>query len=130
MQLDVNHLEIFQRYLLAYNSFDVEAMLQLLSEDVRFENYSNDALTVSASNKREFKELAEKGKWIFDERKQELLSTRPVECGLEAKIRFWGKLSNEAATEAGASPYVEIMGTSEVQFQDNKIVKLVDRSYG
>lgn len=40
MQADRNHLEIFQRYLLAYNSFDVEAMVQLLSEDVRFENVS------------------------------------------------------------------------------------------
>lgn len=128
MPIDTNHLQIFQRYVLAYNSFDIEGMLQLLADDVRFENYSNDTLTASASNKHKFKELANKGKRIFDERKQEVLSTRWLENGLEARIRFRGKLSTDAANGAGTSPYVEIDGTSEVEIQQEKIVKLIDRS--
>ena len=128
MEVEKDKLEIFQRYLRAYNSFDVDAMLQLISDDVCFENYSNGALTASASNKHQFKELADKGKWFFDARKQEIVSMRPTVEGLEAKIRFSGKLSAEAAKALGASSYVEIDGTSEVEFRGGKIQKLVDRS--
>lgn len=128
MPVDKNHLHIFQRYLLAYNSFDVNGMLEMLSDEVNFANYSNGVMTASASNKCEFKELANKGKWIFDERKQEIVSMRPLENGLEAKIRFLGKLSDEVAKEVHSGHYVEIYGTSKVEFRDRKIVRLVDRS--
>ncbi|MBB3228702.1 hypothetical protein FHW69_003344 [Luteibacter sp. Sphag1AF] len=35
--------ELIDRYLVAYNSFDIDGMLALLSSGVRFENYSGGA---------------------------------------------------------------------------------------
>ena len=38
---------LIDRYLIAYNSFDIGGMLALLSPDVRFENYSGGQLTAA-----------------------------------------------------------------------------------
>ena len=66
--------EIIHRFIQAYNAFDVAGMLTLLSPDVRFENYSSDALTASASGVDEFRQLAEQSVSMFSMREQRIVS--------------------------------------------------------
>lgn len=53
-----DQVHVIQKYIAAYNAFDVEAMLALLSPAVRFENWSGTRLTTEASGIDEFRQLA------------------------------------------------------------------------
>ncbi|RYF51192.1 MAG: nuclear transport factor 2 family protein, partial [Cytophagaceae bacterium] len=61
MQVNVQE-QMIQKYIDAYNAFDVDGMLKLLSPDVRFENWSGVHLTAEASGIDKFKQLAEQAK--------------------------------------------------------------------
>ena len=61
---------LIQSYLNAYNSFDVEGMLQLLHNDIEFRNISNGVVGVETKGIEEFRELAEQSIKIFSHRLQ------------------------------------------------------------
>ena len=75
--------DLINRYLIAYNSFDIDSMLALLSPDVRFENYSGGQLTDATDGIDKFRELAEKSKLVFSEREQRIIKGAVVD-----KARF------------------------------------------
>ena len=56
------HQRLVERFIAAYNSFDIESMASLLAVDIRFENYSGDILTAAATGIDEFRQLAEQSK--------------------------------------------------------------------
>jgi hypothetical protein len=60
--------DLIARYVAAYNRFDVDGMLALLTDDVRFENVSGGQVTASASGEAEFRALAERASALFSER--------------------------------------------------------------
>lgn len=41
---------LVERYIAAYNSFDIEGMLAQLADDVRFENHAGGQLAAPCSN--------------------------------------------------------------------------------
>jgi hypothetical protein len=67
---DVQQRDLIARFVAAYNRFDVDAMLALLTDDVRFENVSSGQITASASGAAEFRALAERASALFSEREQ------------------------------------------------------------
>lgn len=52
--------QIIQKYIAAYNAFDVEGMLELLSPGMRFENWSGPNLTAEACGTEAFRQLAQR----------------------------------------------------------------------
>lgn len=70
-------------YLAAYNAFDVDGMLALLSHDIRFENCSGDQLTAATSGSEEFRQLAEQSKSLFSEREQRITA---LEIGTDSAV--------------------------------------------
>jgi hypothetical protein len=62
--------DLIARYVAAYNCFDVDGMLDLLTDDVRFENVSGGQVTASAPGAVEFRALAERVSALFLEREQ------------------------------------------------------------
>jgi ketosteroid isomerase-like protein len=77
----------------AYNNFDIEGMLAVLSPDFQFENYSGGHLTVSTSNKDEFRQLAEKSASLFSEREQRVTSLQCTENSATADIAYRSRLA-------------------------------------
>lgn len=49
---------LIQNYIAAYNGFDVDSMLTLVSPEVRFENWSGGQFTTEVSGIDEFRQLA------------------------------------------------------------------------
>ena len=57
-------------YLDAYNKFDINAMIEILAPDIRFENVSGGEVNAKTSGKAEFEVLARQSAQLFASRKQ------------------------------------------------------------
>ncbi len=120
--------DLIDRYLVACNSFDVEGMLLLLSQDVRFENYSGDQLTAATSGIDEFMQLAEQSRSLFSEREQRITELKLSHDSAVAAIAFRGKLTADIPNGPPAGTVLELQGKSEFSFDNGQITKIVDRS--
>jgi hypothetical protein len=125
---NADQLALIDRYLAAYNGFDVEAMLAVLSPDVRFENYSGDELTAQASGIEEFRRLAEQSTSIFAEREQRITALESGDGSITARIDFHGRLAMDLPGGPPAGTVLDLQGQSAFTFKDALIAGIVDRS--
>lgn len=123
-----NMKDLIDRYLVAYNSFDVDGMLALLSPDVRFENYSGDQLTAATNGINEFKQLAEQSRSLFSEREQRITGLELNHDSAVATIAYRGKLAADIPNGPPAGTTLDLQGISEFSFGNGQITKIVDRS--
>ena len=120
--------ELVDRYLVAYNSFDIDGILALLSPDVRFENYSSEQLTDTTNGIEEFRELAEKSKSLFSEREQRITKLALGQNSAIADIAYRGQLAADIPGGPPAGTVLNLQGQSEFYFKGGQISKIVDRS--
>jgi hypothetical protein len=120
--------ELIDRFISAYNTFDVEGMLALLSPDVRFENYSEGQLTATANGIEEFRQLAENSKSLFSEREQRITAIRTGEDSTIVDIAYRGVIAVDIPNGPPAGTVLDIQGQSEFSFAGGHISKIVDRS--
>jgi hypothetical protein len=52
--------DLIERFVRAYNSFDVDGMMALMHPECSFQNISGGEVTASATGNRQFREIAEK----------------------------------------------------------------------
>lgn len=123
-----NHTDLIDRYLAAYNAFDVEGMLAVLAQGVRFENYSGGEMNATADGIDEFRQLAEQAKTLFSEREQRITAIEQGEASVLAMIAFRGRLSADIPDGPRAGTVLDLQGTSEFSFNEGRINKIVDRS--
>lgn len=119
---------LVDRYLAAYNSFDIDGMLALLSPDVRFENYSSGELTDATDGIEGFRELAEGSRSLFSEREQRLTKLTLGQDSAIAGIAYRGRLAADILGGPSAGTVLDLQGQSEFSFKDGRISKIVDRS--
>lgn len=125
---NTDNQNLIERYLVAYNSFDIGGMLALLSMDVCFENYSGGELTTITSGIDEFRQLAEKSKSMFSEREQRVTKLIFDEDSVIVDIAYRGRLAADIPDGPSAGTVLELQGQSEFSFKDGLISKIVDRS--
>jgi hypothetical protein len=123
-----DQIELINRYLAAYNAFDVDGMLALLAPEVRFENYSGDQLTAAATGIDEFRQLAEQSKALFSEREQRITALELSEGSIIASIAYRGRLSGDIPNGPRAGTVLALHGRSGFSFNGGLIIKIVDRS--
>lgn len=119
---------LIDRYLAAYNAFDVDGMLSTLSADVRFQNYSGDRLTAEANGIDEFRKLAEHATSLFSAREQRITSLEFGQDSAVATIAYQGTLAVDIPDGPPAGTVLDLEGRSEFSFHDGKITSIVDRS--
>lgn len=119
---------LIERYLHAYNHFDIEGMLALLAPDVHFENYSGDTLTASAEGIEAFRALAEQSGRLFSEREQRLTGLHIGQHSAVADIAYRGRLAVDVDGGPEAGSWIELSGTTEFSFADGRVTRIVDRS--
>ncbi len=120
--------ELIERYLSAYNAFDIEAMLAQLEPGIRFENFSGGQLTAESSGIEAFRRLAEQSKSLFSEREQRVTGLAREGELLVAEIAWRGRLAADVPGGPPAGTLLEMTGRSEFAFGPAGIVKIVDRS--
>lgn len=120
--------ELIERYLSAYNAFDIEAMLAQLEPGIRFENFSGGQLTAECSGIDAFRQLAEQSKNLFSEREQRVTGLAREGELLVADIAWRGRLAADVPGGPPAGTLIEMKGRSEFAFGAAGILKIVDRS--
>ncbi len=120
-------LQLVERYIAAFNAFDVEGMLATLSTDVVFRNYSGGQLTVQCSGRDAFGTLAEQAKARFTEREQLITAVREVDGALVVGIACRGTFAADMPGGPAAGTAFELAGQTEFFFTDGRISQLIDR---
>lgn len=123
-----DQLELINRYLAAYNRFDVDGMLAVCDPFVRFENYSGGQLTAGATGLDEFRQLADHAKALFSEREQRITAIELRDGALVAGIAYRGCLASDVPDGPRAGTVLDLQGQSEFWFDGGLITKIVDRS--
>lgn len=120
--------ELIERYLAAYNSFDVEGMIELLHPDVNFENIDSGEVTASARGREEFRALAARAATLFTSRRQTIRRYTPSARGAEVEIDYEGVLAADLGPELRAGETLRLAGTSTFELREGKIARIVDES--
>jgi len=116
------------RYLAAYNAFDIDGMLALLAPDVRFENVVDGTVNARASGIDAFRSLAEQGRALFSAREQRLTSLDFDGDTALAGIAWRGTVAADIPDGPPAGTTLELQGRSEFTFDGERIARLVDRA--
>lgn len=119
---------LIDRYLAAYNAFDIDGMLAVLSPDVRFENHSGGQLTDATDGIDAFRALAVKSTVLFSEREQRITCLECDEHSAIADIAYRGRLAVDIPDGPPAGTVLDLQGQSEFSFKDGRISRIVDRS--
>ena len=128
MTLAQDNRRLVDRYLAAYTAFDVEAMCALLAPGVVFENHADDRLTASATGIDDFRALAMSSAELFSSRSQRIVSMRVEDDRAIAVIAFEGVLARDIDGGPTAGTNISLMGKTEFEFRDGRIIRIIDRS--
>ena len=121
-------LALIERYVAAYNAFDVDGMLDTLSPDVRFENWSGGHLTAASDGRDAFRILAEQARTMFAEREQRVTALAPRGDTLVAAIAWRGQLAIDVPGGPPVGTRLAVRGESEFVVRDGQLALVVDRS--
>jgi hypothetical protein len=125
---DDGQVRTIRKYIAAYNAFDVDGMLALLSPGVRFENWSGGSLTAEASGIDAFAQLANHAKAVFSEREQRVTAIEQGADAVLVHVAYRGVLAADVPDGPCAGTVLDLAGTSEFAFEDGLIARIVDRS--
>jgi ketosteroid isomerase-like protein len=128
MPTDLPHRSLIERYLAAYNAFDVPGMLALLQPDVTFENVSGGQVTAAANGRAEFAALAEHAATLFTSRCQTIREYISTADGARVEIGYEGVLAADLGPELRAGSTLRLAGRSTFTLRDGRIARIVDES--
>ena len=119
---------IVARYLDAYNRMNVQAMLDCLSDDVRFINRSNGETTNETHGIEAFRALAEQGVQLFAEREQTILDCIAIDDRAAVRIGYRAKVKTDLPNGWKAGQEIKMTGTSFFMISEGKISEVIDAS--
>jgi predicted ester cyclase len=125
---DLARQHLIERYIAAYNSFDIEGMAAVLSDSIRFDNIAQGATTHETVGLDAFRTLATSSAAMFASRRQTVLALEFDPAQVIAKIVFEGTLAVDVPDGPRAGTQVAMEGSSTFRFDGEKIAAIVDRS--
>lgn len=120
--------DLVDRYIAAYNAFDVEGLLELLHPAVVFRNVSGGQITATATGIQEFRQLAEQSKETFSSRIQEVTSFATEGETVEVNIRYRATLARDLHNGMKAGETLCLEGRSVFRLRDGKFDRITDYS--
>ena len=120
--------DLIERFVRAYNSFDVDGMMALMHPGCSFQNISGGQVTASASGIRQFRELAEKSKALFSSRSQTITAYQFEQEAVTVDIDYQGVLRVDLPNGLKAGQILKLKGKSVFRFRDGLIYELIDQS--
>lgn len=125
---DDTYRALIERYLDAYNAFDVQRMLALLHPDVTFENVAGGQVTAAARGREEFRALAEHAATLFRSRRQTIRQYAETANGAQVEIDYEGVLAADLGPELRKGMTLRLAGRSMFEIRDGCIARIVDES--
>ena len=118
--------KIIQRYIKAYNNFDVDKMLLDMADDVKFENIADGMVTLSIEGKQALKEQMENARNLFSERTQTITQYSYSKDYVEIRVDYKAMVAVDLPNGIKAGEQIELKGKSIFMFRDNQIIDLKD----
>ena len=120
--------ELIYIYIQAYNTKNIPQMLDLLDDQIIFENVSNTAGITRTTSKDEFQALAYQSVHYFSERKQLI---RFSVIGLESaavEIDYQANLAQDLPNGLKAGQQIQLRGVSIFEGKAGKFTRISDYS--
>ena len=118
--------KMIQRYVKAYNNFDVDKMLGDMADDVKFENIAEGLITLSIEGKEALKEQMENAKNLFSERTQTINHYSYSKDYVEVQVNYTAVVAVDLPNGVKAGEHIVLKGKSIFMFRDNQIIELKD----
>jgi len=125
-QEEIKHA--IDRYIEAYNNFDIDAMIKVLAPDIRFENVLGGEVNAKTSGKTEFEILARQSAQLFSSRKQTGKTIKIEGDSAFVEIEFEGILAHDLPNGLKAGRTLVLKGTTEFLFTNGFMSSIVDKS--
>lgn len=119
---------IIRKYIVAYNSYDIESMMALLHEEVVFRNFSNGEMDAETVGIQAFRDLAEKSAEIFSSRSQTVTDINIVDEKTEVQIEYEAILAVDLPNGLKAGEKIQLQGKSVFGILEGKISLIEDYS--
>lgn len=119
---------LVNKYIEAYNGFDVPGMLACLHPDVRFEHSTNGDVTVRLDGKAAFEAQATRAAAWFMERTQHITAFRWQNEQAEADIDYFAITATDLPNGIKAGNTLQFSGRSVFSFRDELIAFIQDFS--
>ena len=117
-----------EKYIAAYNSFDIDGMLALVHPKVTFKNVSGSEVNAEAEGIEQFRELAEQAKALFLSRHQQASNFKFVDNSVSVDIAYEGVLAADLPNGMKAGETLQLTGRSEFEFESHTISRITDFS--
>ena len=122
------HRALVERYLNAYNSFDIPGMLSVLDPAIEFRNVTNGEITAAADGIEEFRKLAEHAAELFSSRRQTITSYAADGDRVTIAIDYHGVLAADLSPALRAGDTLRLLGRSTFIVRDGRITSIIDES--
>ncbi|MDI4644424.1 nuclear transport factor 2 family protein [Cohnella hashimotonis] len=119
---------MIKSYIEAYNSFEIEKMVELLHKDIVFRNISNGETTAETSGIQAFKELAEQSSTMFSSRSQTITEYRIIDDKVEVDIDYEGIVAADFPNGLKRRDKLQLKGKSTFKMKEGKISLIEDYS--
>ena len=119
---------LIERFVRAYNSFDVDGMVALLHPECSFQNISGGQINASAKGIAQSREIAEKSKSLFSSRNQTINSYQAEGETVTVDLDYEGVLREDLPNGLKAGERIQLKGKSVFKFRDGLIYQLKDYS--
>ncbi|WP_046243696.1 nuclear transport factor 2 family protein [Hymenobacter terrenus] len=123
-----NYRQLVERYIEAYNQFDVEGMLVPLHKDVEFRNVANGEVNLATSGKASFRQQAEQATQYFSQREQRVTEWKVDNDQVEATIDYSAIAALDFPNGLKKGDSLRLSGQSIFRFADGQIIFIEDRS--
>ncbi|WP_433940785.1 nuclear transport factor 2 family protein [Paenibacillus lautus] len=120
--------DMAEKYVIAYNSSDIEGMIALLHEEIEFRNFSNGSVDVETKGIEEFREIAEQSKSLFSHRSQTIVGYSFEDDKLQIELDYEGILAKDLPNGIKAREKIQMKGKSVFAFKNDKIAVIEDYS--
>lgn len=119
---------IIENYLEAYNSFEIERMVELLHNDIIFSNISNGETTTETRGIQAFRELAEQSSTMFSSRRQTITDYSVINDKVEVGIDYEGILAVDFPNGSKSGDKLQLKGKITFEIKEGKISLIEDYS--
>ncbi|QNV55550.1 hypothetical protein GMA19_00699 [Paenibacillus polymyxa E681] len=120
--------DIIENYLEAYNSFEIERMVEFLHKDIIFRNISNGETTTETRGIQAFRELAEQSSTMFSSRRQTITDYSVINDKVEVGIDYEGILAVDFPNGLKSGDKLQLKGKSTFEIKEGKISLIEDYS--
>ena len=119
---------LIKQYISAYNTFDIDTLMNLIHPQVSFSNVSGGKVNAEAQGLEAFRALAEKSRNLFSSRSQAITSYLFNGDNAVVGIDYDGVLAQDLPTGQKAGEHLHLTGKTEFNFEGGKLKRIVDYS--